>query len=246
MTYKYPLVTNRALLGGIGRVLLSEKPYSRVVGTKENYRTLLRGILTTTSQGERYRHFSVPPIPVGRDTSMTQSQGFRKGDSGLVETVVSVVIGVGGAAAAAAPILAVSEGLNRNVQFIAAFLAAFISFGIILGFFAKKAYLVITKIEHLDSKIDSNTTNLDTRIKDVTKNLATQIKTTTDGLEIDIAKLDAKASYMGRKQVTLEKYNTDRAHDQAMASKIFGIAEINRQIAEDAGIEGLHQLPFEE
>jgi hypothetical protein len=150
---------------------------------------------------------------------------FTNDDRGLAETIVAVTIGVVGSTTAAAPVvIAVSDSTNKNVQFTAALLAAIVSFGIILGFFARMSYKVIAKIDALDTKIDSKTKDL----------------------EIDVAKLDAKATRIGRRQVTLERYDNDRAMDKALASKIFGIAELNRQTAEDAGIEGLHPLPFDE
>jgi hypothetical protein len=56
--------------------------------------------------------------------------------------------------------------------------------------------------------------------------------------------LSVLANDMADRQVTIERYEADRAQDRAEAAAIFAVAEQNRKAAEESGVTGLSALPF--
>lgn len=139
-------------------------------------------------------------------------------DDGIAEQVVIASVGVVGTVAAGAPmvVLAVSEEAARNAQFGAAVIAAILGFGAILGWFARLGLQAMRKLDALDSLRD------------------------------DVKGLHEFAASIAAQQVTLTRYEADRAADRAEAERIFAAAEANRIAAEKSGITGLLPLPYKQ
>lgn len=144
-------------------------------------------------------------------------------DSGVAEQVVITAIGVVGTVAAGAPmvVVAVSEEAARNAQFGAAVIAAIMGFGAILGWFARLGLQASRKLDALS-----------------------EVRAKQEEHTREIAALAAKADAIGAQQVTLARYEADRAADRAEAERIFAVAEANRIAAEKSGVEGLVKLPY--
>jgi hypothetical protein len=137
-------------------------------------------------------------------------------DTGLADQAIILTVGAVGTIAAGAPmfVLAVSEEAARNAQFSAAVFAAILGFGAILAWFARTGIKIMRKLDDLDS------------------------------VGKEVRELRTFAEGIGKKQVTLDRYEADRKSDRAEAAAIFATAEANRRAAEESGVSGLTPLPF--